>query len=99
MDIYSKEDPEGVILSMGGQIPNNIAMALHRQEVLYFFICILFRYFFFYEIVKIFIQYRYSEPFDIRNLINLEDLLFGFLNKCHAYVLVSLVMVRDFFSV
>eukprot|EP00794_Sanderia_malayensis_P004695 gene4695-5310_t len=33
MDIYNKEDPEGVILSMGGQIPNNIAMALHRQEV------------------------------------------------------------------
>ena len=33
MDIYVKEDPEGVILSMGGQIPNNIAMALHRQQV------------------------------------------------------------------
>ena len=33
MDIYTKEDPEGVILSMGGQIPNNIAMALHRQQV------------------------------------------------------------------
>lgn len=33
MDIYCKENPEGVILSMGGQVANNIAMALHRQEV------------------------------------------------------------------
>lgn len=32
MDIYEKENPEGVILSMGGQLPNNIAMALHRQQ-------------------------------------------------------------------
>lgn len=33
MDIYEKENPEGVILSMGGQIANNIAMPLHRQQV------------------------------------------------------------------
>ena len=33
MDIYSMENPEGVILSMGGQAPNNIAMDLHRQQV------------------------------------------------------------------
>ena len=32
MDIYSMEAPEGVILSMGGQLPNNIAMELHRQR-------------------------------------------------------------------
>lgn len=32
MDIYELESPEGVILSMGGQLPNNIAMALHRQQ-------------------------------------------------------------------
>lgn len=32
MDIYSREDPEGIILSMGGQLPNNIAMDLHRQQ-------------------------------------------------------------------
>ena len=32
MDIYSLENPEGVILSMGGQLPNNIAMELHRQR-------------------------------------------------------------------
>ncbi|KAG7280374.1 hypothetical protein CRUP_022202 [Coryphaenoides rupestris] len=32
MDIYEIENPEGVILSMGGQLPNNIAMALHRQQ-------------------------------------------------------------------
>ncbi|CAL8318155.1 unnamed protein product [Merluccius merluccius] len=32
MDIYEIESPEGVILSMGGQLPNNIAMALHRQQ-------------------------------------------------------------------
>ena len=32
MDIYEKEDPEGIILCMGGQLPNNIAMALHRQQ-------------------------------------------------------------------
>jgi len=33
MDIYQLESPEGVILSVGGQLPNNIAMALHRQKV------------------------------------------------------------------
>lgn len=32
MDIYSIENPEGVILSVGGQLPNNIAMDLHRQQ-------------------------------------------------------------------
>ncbi|XP_005099583.1 CAD protein isoform X3 [Aplysia californica] len=32
MDIYSLEDPTGIILSMGGQLPNNIAMGLHRQQ-------------------------------------------------------------------
>lgn len=33
MDIYDVENPEGVILSVGGQLPNNIAMDLHRQKV------------------------------------------------------------------
>ncbi|XP_071808094.1 multifunctional protein CAD-like [Asterias amurensis] len=32
MDIYDIENPRGVILSMGGQLPNNIAMQLHRQQ-------------------------------------------------------------------
>ncbi|KAK9731180.1 Carbamoyl-phosphate synthase small chain, CPSase domain [Popillia japonica] len=32
MDIYNLEDPTGIILSMGGQLPNNIAMDLHRQQ-------------------------------------------------------------------
>ncbi len=32
MNIYNLEAPEGVILSMGGQLPNNIAMELHRQH-------------------------------------------------------------------
>lgn len=32
MDIYNLENPTGVILSMGGQLPNNIAMDLHRQQ-------------------------------------------------------------------
>lgn len=32
MDIYTLENPLGIILSMGGQLPNNIAMDLHRQQ-------------------------------------------------------------------
>ncbi|XP_052865551.1 CAD protein [Anopheles cruzii] len=32
MDIYDAEQPAGIILSMGGQLPNNIAMDLHRQQ-------------------------------------------------------------------
>lgn len=32
MDIYTLEEPEGIILNMGGQLPNNIAMDLHRQK-------------------------------------------------------------------
>ncbi|WP_423130491.1 carbamoyl-phosphate synthase (glutamine-hydrolyzing) large subunit [Gaoshiqia sp. Z1-71] len=33
MDIVDLENPKGVILSVGGQIPNNLAMKLHRQNV------------------------------------------------------------------
>lgn len=33
MDIIDLEDPHGVIISMGGQIPNNLAMKLHSQQV------------------------------------------------------------------
>ena len=33
LDIYEKENPLGIIISMGGQIPNNLAMRLHRQDV------------------------------------------------------------------
>jgi carbamoyl-phosphate synthase/aspartate carbamoyltransferase/dihydroorotase len=33
MSIYDLENPKGVILSMGGQIANNIALNLHRQKV------------------------------------------------------------------
>ena len=33
MDILDLEMPRGVILSMGGQIPNNLAMRLHNQGV------------------------------------------------------------------
>ncbi len=33
MDIYGYENCKGVVLSMGGQIANNIAMSLHRKEV------------------------------------------------------------------
>lgn len=32
MDIYNLENPLGIILSMGGQLPNNIAIDLHRQQ-------------------------------------------------------------------
>ncbi len=32
-DIYKLENPEGILLSVGGQLPNNIAMPLHRQNV------------------------------------------------------------------
>lgn len=33
MDIYDAESSRGVIISMGGQTPNNIALPLHRQNV------------------------------------------------------------------
>jgi carbamoyl-phosphate synthase large subunit len=33
MDIIELENPHGVIISMGGQIPNNLAMRLHSQNV------------------------------------------------------------------
>ena len=33
MEIYGLESPEGVVLCMGGQLPNNIAIPLHRQQV------------------------------------------------------------------
>ncbi len=33
MDIYDKEKPLGLIVSMGGQIPNNLALSLHNSDV------------------------------------------------------------------
>lgn len=33
LDIYEYEKPEGVIISMGGQIPNNLAIKLHDNNV------------------------------------------------------------------
>jgi carbamoyl-phosphate synthase large subunit len=33
MDIIDLEDPKGVAVSVGGQIPNNLAMRLHKQNV------------------------------------------------------------------
>ena len=33
MDIYQMESPDGIVLSVGGQLPNNIAMDLHLQGV------------------------------------------------------------------
>lgn len=33
LDIYEKELPEGLIISMGGQIPNNLAMKLHNANI------------------------------------------------------------------
>ena len=33
MTIYELERPKGIILSMGGQAANNIAIDLHRQKV------------------------------------------------------------------
>jgi carbamoyl-phosphate synthase large subunit len=33
MDVIDLETPRGVILAMGGQIPNNLAIRLHRQGV------------------------------------------------------------------
>ncbi|MBN2088277.1 carbamoyl-phosphate synthase (glutamine-hydrolyzing) large subunit [candidate division KSB1 bacterium] len=33
LDIYEKQKPLGVIVSMGGQIPNNLAMKCHRAGV------------------------------------------------------------------
>lgn len=33
MDIVDLESPKGLILSMGGQIPNNLAVRLHEQNV------------------------------------------------------------------
>ena len=33
LDIYEKEKPLGVLLSMGGQIPNNIALRCHKAGV------------------------------------------------------------------
>ncbi|XP_055915035.1 CAD protein [Eupeodes corollae] len=32
MDVYEMEKSDGIIVSMGGQLPNNIAMDLHRQQ-------------------------------------------------------------------
>ncbi len=33
LDIFDKEKPEGVIVSTGGQVPNNLAMKLHKEGI------------------------------------------------------------------
>ena len=34
LDIYEKENPKGIVVSMGGQIPNSLALPLHHAGVL-----------------------------------------------------------------
>jgi carbamoyl-phosphate synthase large subunit len=33
LDLYDREQPQGVVVSMGGQVPNNLAIKLHRAGV------------------------------------------------------------------
>ncbi len=33
LDLYEREQPYGVVVSMGGQVPNNLAIKLHRNGV------------------------------------------------------------------
>jgi carbamoyl-phosphate synthase large subunit len=33
MDIFDKEKPKGVIVSTGGQVPNNLAMKIHKEGI------------------------------------------------------------------
>ena len=33
LDVFDLEAPKGVVVSVGGQIPNNLAMRLHRQNI------------------------------------------------------------------
>jgi hypothetical protein len=33
LDIYNKEKSQGVVVSVGGQIPNNLALPLHRAGI------------------------------------------------------------------
>ena len=33
MDIYEKENPQGLIISMGGQVANNLAIKLHEHKI------------------------------------------------------------------
>ncbi|MCH9675077.1 MAG: carbamoyl-phosphate synthase (glutamine-hydrolyzing) large subunit [Gammaproteobacteria bacterium] len=33
LDIYEREQPEGLVVSMGGQVPNNLAFQLHQAGV------------------------------------------------------------------
>ena len=33
LELYEREQPDGVVVSMGGQIPNNLALPLHRAGV------------------------------------------------------------------
>jgi carbamoyl-phosphate synthase large subunit len=33
LDIYDIEKPDGIIVSMGGQVPNNLAMKLHKADL------------------------------------------------------------------
>ncbi len=33
LDIYDKENPDGIIVSMGGQVPNNLAVKLHKAGI------------------------------------------------------------------
>jgi carbamoyl-phosphate synthase large subunit len=33
MDVYEREQPYGVVVSMGGQVPNNLAIRLHKAGV------------------------------------------------------------------
>ena len=42
LDIYDKENPRGIIVSMGGQVPNNLSMKLHNAGLKIIGTCLLY---------------------------------------------------------
>lgn len=66
MDIYNVENPEGIVLSMGGQLPNNIAMDLRLHKVC----CILT-----YKFLTFSVLYAILETQIFRVLQNMQQML------------------------
>ena len=71
LDIYELEKSSGIVVSVGGQIPNNLALPLHQQGSviffyfnflcqLFYFICIiLFVLFIFVYLIHLFTVYQF----------------------------------------
>lgn len=88
LDIINLEEPKGVVISMGGQIPNNLALKLYQEKINILGTCPT-------SIDKVENRYKFSQALDYLNInqprweeLSTLDAIISFVNKVGYPVLI-----------